>query len=277
MSRLLETDIADISGMLQSKDAFWKKTLGYTLEEIARRAAGFSGTGAHLRAAVVPVSAGLGIIGGFSQTVAAILRHCGADAWVTDYTDVAGMQEAYAEGTDLVFMADEAVFMAFSPRDRIYSDNGWATGTAFAAALELMMDDPPGAKALVLGAGPVGSAAAAYLARTGAAVTLYDTDTAKMHKAAESLPGVRAAQGAVKLRNYSYILNAATAANFITPENVSEDTRISAPGMPLGVTREAMDKALVFHNPLELGVMTMYFDCLGQLEKAEGGVRRGGN
>jgi pyrrolysine biosynthesis protein PylD len=36
--------------------------------------------------------------------------------------------------------------------------------------------------------------------------------------------------------------------------------------MPIGVKDEVMDIATVIYNPLELGIMTMYFDCINKLE-----------
>ena len=46
------------------------------------------------RVAAVPVTAGEGVIPGFSDCVVAILRHLGCDAWVTAQPDVRGIQEA---------------------------------------------------------------------------------------------------------------------------------------------------------------------------------------
>jgi pyrrolysine biosynthesis protein PylD len=48
---------------------------------------------------------------------------------------------------------------------------------------------------------------------------------------------------------------------------VTDKTIIAAPGMPCGVCPEAREKATVIHNPLELGIMTMYFDCIKKFEE----------
>jgi pyrrolysine biosynthesis protein PylD len=162
-------------------------------------------------------------------------------------------------------MADDEVFTAFSTRNGVFSDNSWATGRGFAAALCLMMtqrgENPVDAEVLVLGAGPVGSAAAAYFSHRGIPAALADLDEAKARQAAEKLPGIKAVKKPACLRSYPYLLDATPAAAFITEGDVTEKTLISAPGMPLGVSGEALKTALVFHNPLELGVMTMYYEC----------------
>lgn len=56
-------------------------------------------------------------------------------------------------------------------------------------------------------------------------------------------------------------------AHVIEKEDVTENTVIAAPGMPLGVDENARTIATVIHNPLELGILTMYCDCLKQMEE----------
>ena len=71
------------------------------------------------------------------------------------------------------------------------------------------------------------------------------------------------------LKEYKYIYNATTSAGFITADDVSADTVISAPGMPCGITKEACGIATVIHNSLELGVITMYYECVRIIESRE--------
>ncbi|MDR1159222.1 MAG: 3-methylornithyl-N6-L-lysine dehydrogenase PylD [Syntrophomonadaceae bacterium] len=266
MSRLHENDIAGIAGKLPQYDMALKKSLGYTLEEIAQKAVNCFEPNPELRTAVVPVTSGMGIIGGFSQTVSLILEHCRAKAFVTDAPDVAGLQEAYKKGAEIIFLADDFICAAFSAEKRIFSDNGYATGVGFAAALEIMMDKTSNETVLILGAGPVGLAAAAYLSKAGFDITIHDIDEKKLRRAADKIAGIKAIENIGPLKNYLYIIDATTSAEFIKREDVTEATKIAAPGMPLGVTEEALKIACVFHNPLELGIMTMYFDCVRQLK-----------
>ncbi|MDR1617009.1 MAG: 3-methylornithyl-N6-L-lysine dehydrogenase PylD [Syntrophomonadaceae bacterium] len=265
MSRLHENDIIGIAGQLPQYDAALKKSLGYTLEEIARKAVGCREHNPGFRTAVIPITGGMGLIGGFSRTVSHILNHCRARAFVTDEPDVAGLQEAYKKGAEIIFLADDFICSAFSTHSCVFSDNGYATGVGFAAALEIMAGKAPPAEVLILGAGPVGSAAAAYLSQAGFDVIIHDTDEEKTRCAANKIAGVKAAGNIGDLKNYPYIVDATTASGFINPEDVTAATKIAAPGMPLGVTEEALAIACVFHNPLELGIMAMYFDCVHQL------------
>lgn len=267
MTRLIENDINEISENLIGYDNELKRRFGFTLEEIARKAAKVSKKRYRMKTAVIPVTSGLGIIGGFSQTVCDILNYCNADAFVTKKTDVAGLQEAYQSDAKLIFMADDEVCAAFSLQGKIASDNGYATGISFAAALEQMMDQTLGEEILILGAGPVGKAAAGYFSDCGATPIICDLQEEKAILAARTVKNAKVEKDIHAIKRYRYILDATTSGGFIQKEDVTKETRISAPGMPLGVANEILDQIPIFHNPLELGIMTMYYDCIHQLEE----------
>ncbi|WKY44056.1 3-methylornithyl-N6-L-lysine dehydrogenase PylD [Eubacteriaceae bacterium ES2] len=269
MTRLKPCDINDISANIASYDLALKKTMRYTLAEIARHAVALPVNyrpDRQLKIAVVPVTSGLGIISGFCQTVCAILKHCCLNASVAEASDIEGLQEAYRSGADMVFIADDKTCSAFSLDHKVYSDNGYATGIAFSAALELMMPRVVNEKVLVLGAGPVGSAAVNYFVSKKIATFLYDTDLTKMHSMAAKIPAVKLESGPLDLKKYNYILDATSGHSFIGRNDVNPGTKISAPGMPLSLKPEAFDQVELFHNPLELGILTMYFHCIKQME-----------
>lgn len=269
MTRLNTSDIDGISSSLLRYDMELKKTVGYTLEEIAKHAVGLAmdhKIQEKLKIAVVPVTSGLGIISGFSETVRDILKHCDLHAYVTETTDVAGIQEAYRTGADVIFIADDHTCSAFSLQGKVYSDNGHATGIAFSAALELMMENVENEEVLILGAGPVGKAAVEYFASKHAVPVLHDIQREKMKGIAEKVPEVRIENGPVDLKKYKYILDATTGEGFIGENDVKSGTKISAPGMPLGVKKDALKKVDLFHNPLETGILTMFFHCIKQRE-----------
>lgn len=271
MTRLNTIDIARISCDLQKNDMYWHGIFGHTLEEIARKAVDAPCLNTGLRTATVPFTCGLGIIEGFNEAVKDILEHCGADVFITKKTDVAGIQEAYINGAELIFMADDDVCAAFSVNGKVSSDNGYATGIGFAAALEIMMERVEQEEVLILGSGPVGAAAAQYFSKKGAVPVLCDIDDEKACWVAASIKNARVERNRNHLRNYRYLLDATTSEDFIRSCDVTEQTRISAPGIPLGVSKEVMDQIPVFHNPLELGIMTMYFDCMKQMQEANAG------
>ena len=267
MTRLNTTDINTISDRLHNYDMELKKTLGYTLEEIAKKSvkAFYSDSFCNkYKTAVIPVTSGLGIIEGFSETVSDILKYCSADVFVTDNTDVAGIQEAYQKKADIIFMADDETCAAFSLNGKVYSDNGYATGVAFAAALEIMMEKVE-EEVLILGAGPVGTAAAQYFSQIGAIPVLCDLYEEKARSAANSIKNAKVEKDLKNMNKYMYILDASTSGGFIKENDITEHTKISAPGIPIGAAEEIRDKVFVFHNPLEIGIMTMYFDCIIKL------------
>ncbi|NTV90973.1 MAG: hypothetical protein HGA22_11550 [Clostridiales bacterium] len=100
---------------------------------------------------------------------------------------------------------------------------------------------------------------------------LCDINEEKACKVAASIKNARVERDIKNIRNYIYLLDATTAGGYIKAGDVTDQTRISAPGIPLGVVREVMDQIPVFHNSLELGTITMYFDCMKQMR--EGGRR----
>lgn len=268
MTRLVEEDINTLIVNLKAYDGTLKQQTGMALVDIAMGAVGRKRPFRSLKVAVVPVTSGLGIIDGFSDTVCGILRYCGIDAYVTASTDVGGIQEAYRTGAEMIFMADDDVCSAFSVGSNAYSDNGYATGIGFAAALEIAMRERKVEKnVLVLGLGPVGRSAAEYLQQNGCDVWVYDTDSSAMDSFLASHPGVKRLEDSRDKSKFIYIYDATPVAHVIEKKDVTENTVIAAPGMPLGVDEDAGKIATVIHNPLELGILTMYCDCLKQMEE----------
>lgn len=256
MTRLAESDINTISHSLESCDKILKKQTGKGLFELGCYAAGRALDFSRLKVAAVPVTTGIGIISGFCDTVASILRYLGAKAYVTEKSDVAGMEEACSRRTDILFMADDDAFGAFNVKKGIHSDNGSATGRSFAAALELAAGIC-GEPVLVLGAGQVGRAAVQYFLEKKARVFIYDLDIYRAGRLKEEFPTVIMLDE-WQNRTWTRILDATTAGHFIPPAAVNGETVIAAPGMPLGVPPETAGKcAKVIHNTLELGVAAM--------------------
>lgn len=265
MSRLIPSDISHIQASMQEYDEKFCKQTGMTMAQACRHALYLTKDFKPKKTAVVPVTSGLGIISKFSQSVCAILRHAGAQAFVTEKTDVAGLQEAYLSGAEIVFMADDDVYAALSTGGAYQSDNGYATGIAFAAALDAAVACA-GKTVLVLGAGPVGAAAAKWIDDCGAKVELYDPQTEKAQYAASACRNVKTLAQAPDLKQYKYILDATPNGGWIKAQDVAEGTVFSVPGMPLSLTDEAAQKVKLIHNPLELGTIAMYYDCLNQME-----------
>ena len=217
------------------------------------------------RVAVVPLTLGQGVIPGFSESVAAIARHIHLDAVVTQDVDVSGIAGAFADGSDIVVLADDARFVAINIKSGAVADNDRATGEGFAALLCMMAGDVAGQPCGVIGCGPVGTFAALRLARMGANLTVCDSDARR----GRQLVGRIQKKSDVKicwvdnvaalLSRTRYVVDASPASDIISAENISPDTVIAAPGVPLGLTSAALNciGTNFYHDNLPLGVATM--------------------
>lgn len=269
MTRLTSSDIGTISTRLQEYDAELLAKTGLTLRGIACRCRGMSEAAFIQRAAsaplaVVPITAGEGIISGFSDTVCAILLHLGLKATVTSETDTTGFSRAIEDGAEGIFMSDDHRFIAYNTKTRAIVDNVEATGQAFATALDLMAEGGlKGQEVIVLGCGPVGAAAARKLLALQARVAVFDIDPAKARLLQQSTTAGNESLTLVDsrdaLRTYRYMLDATPVAGAIPDEYLTDQKVVAAPGVPLGLSATAAGRlnAQLIHDKLELGVAAM--------------------
>ena len=270
MTRLTQNDIKDIPGMLKAYDDTLVTMTGFDLGGIACRACGlaqskFMDTASHIRVGIVPVTWGQGIIPGFSKTVQKIIAHLGFTISVTRESDVAGLSEAAERGSDVIMLSDDNNFRAIHLKTGISVDNSEATGKVFAVGLDLMAKGLKDKKALVVGCGPVGRQAGLALLQLGAKLSVMDADIEKARSMAHALKRELRQDISVEhdlgqaLLQHSCILDASPAKGIIDTQHVAGGTLISAPGVPLGLTREAQ-KAVpgrLLHDTLQLGVAAM--------------------
>lgn len=66
--------------------------------------------------------------------------------------------------------------------------------------------------------------------------------------------------------NYKFVLDATPVGGWISENDVCENAVYSVPGMPLSLTPKAAAKITLIHNPLELGTISMYYDCISRME-----------
>ncbi len=271
MTRLQPDDIRHIPSCLADYSRDLEKKTGRSLLGIACHAWGMAEDRfkerRHLkRICVVPVTAGLGMISRFSDTVAAILTFLGCRAIVAHQADVAGLAEAVEAGFDAVMMADDDRFVAIDLLTRQVTDNSDATGRGFAAALDVMAGRIRDREVLVMGCGPVGGAGAGLLACLGARVALLDRDRHAAERVKNAVSqqcptsGITIEQDLdTALSRHRFILEATPAPDTIPRARVSPDMRVAAPGVPLGVSPGAaavLGPHLV-HDTLEIGVAAM--------------------
>jgi pyrrolysine biosynthesis protein PylD len=279
VTRLQSSDIADIPLNLNAFDDALKSKTGHTLRQLACKAVGIGETSAatvitDCNVRVIPTTCGQGVIGGFSETISRIAVHLGFLSEVTLATDVAGLAEAMEKQTDIVLMADDHRFIAIHlPTGRL-ADNSAATGKGFAAGLDLMAGNLNGRKVLVLGAGPVGRSAAQTLLFQGAAVSIYDINRQLCLDLACDMQNVHHMDIHIEknlkqaLSAHLYVIDATPMPDFIHADCISQDTIVAAPGVPIGLTAEALKKIdnRLLHDRLQIGLATMLMELAQHID-----------
>jgi pyrrolysine biosynthesis protein PylD len=270
MTRLRNIDIRDIGSTLRDYDSSLQKKTGYALGGIAIQAAGISeevmkeGLKEH-RVAIVPVTAGEGILGGFTEAVCQILTHLGAEALVTAGKDVQGFAEGMRRDATILFCADDHRFVAFRFTPRKVVDNADATARGFVTALHLMAGGLRDRKVLVIGAaGRVGRKAISLLKQRGARVSAFDIDQHKLKDLAKESDFQVEPELETALMRHRLYFDASPAANLIRAEHLTPNTLVAAPGVPLGLTEQAhaLIQERLIHDPLQIGVATMLAEAL---------------
>ncbi len=271
MTRLKNSDICEISTGMEPYEKRLKAATGRSLLGIACHACDVDE--ADIRKIIkdfsihiIPVTAGQGIITDFSVTVAAILSFLGFDVQVTEQTDASGLASAYEAGADAIMLADDLRFVGINLKTRQVADNSDVTGRVFAAALDLMAGGIKDKSALVMGCGPVGESSASSLLERGAKLSLYDTNVHAARVLKQQL--LKAEQGSrievlenfpARLSDYPHILEATPSAETIPDNLLTDESKIAAPGVPLGISETGCSLLTdrLVHDKLELGVAAM--------------------
>ena len=275
MTRLTTDDIASISDELQAYDEELIEKTGCSLAGIACRAAGIAKSemkkiAADIRVGVVPITFGQGIIAGFGDIVAAIVSHVGCKAFVTQQADVAGWSESFEKKADILMFADDDRFIAVNVKSRQVVDNAVATAKGFVAGLGLMTGGFKQKNVLVIGCGPVGCAATEALIMADSIVSIYDINSSRSDGLADRAKSksntdiyiVKDIEQA--LTDHQIIVDATPTADIIRANHISAQTYVSAPGVPVGLDKDAQVKISnrLLHDPLQIGVATMIAGAL---------------
>ncbi len=281
MTRLNEGDIDRIPGQLDGYDARLRRMTGASLRQIACRGAGVDEALIinlldQVRIAAVPVTSGLGVITGFSGTVAAIVSHLEFETFVTESCDDAGIAEGFERGADILMLSDDKNFVAITPGRKKVVNNSRATAQGFVAGLELMKGGLTRESVLVLGCGPLGAAATKALIDRGASVAICDIRKeralAALREIGQDAPDRIQVEEAsqIVLERYELIFDATNVGNFIEAAHLTPQTYVAAPGMPCALTPEAMAKNRnrLLHDALEIGTATMAVQAASSLARS---------
>lgn len=262
MTRLVTDWIADIEDTIKDreKELIGKTGLSYTA--LAAKVSGFSVSdidraAQEIRVAVVPVTTGLGIIGSFSQSVAAVARTMGFRSFVTEKTDVNGMSEAYKNGADIVFMADDDRFISFNLNKKKIAENDFATALGYTTALEGALGSFVGKDILLLGCGPLGREFMKCLRKKGAGFSVHDIDREKLAEVEKD--EIAVVEAPERIADWRYLIDATNQGAWLHRNMLHPEVWIAAPGIPLSLDREAFDSCMdrVIHDPLQIGVASM--------------------
>ena len=270
MTRLQSADITGISARLNEYDEELLAKTGRTLRGLACYAVRLSEEDiaagmANVRIGMVPIGWGMGVIGGFSETIRDILIHLGFQSFVSGNSNVSGLAEALEKRADIIFLSDDDHFVALNVECRRVVDNAEATGKGFAAGLNLMSGGLQGQETLVIGCGPVGTSAAMTLADYGALISVYDIEPSRSRQLARALDRKQNIKIRIEsdlcraLSKHRFLVEATNSADIIRAKDLSPTTYIAAPGMPLGLNPAAKKKAFarLLHDPLQTGVAIM--------------------
>lgn len=212
---------------------------------------------------IIPMTVGQGIIPGFAKRIAKIGRHLGLTCEVTEAQDVAGLGEALAGNSEVLMCADDDAFLALHLVSKRVIDNGRATGEIYAAALVETCPMDKGQALGVLGVGPVGLAATAWLESGGYQVIVHDQNRQRQADLLAAYPNVRGAGSISEMLAQTHcILDATNAADIIKVNQLEHRLILAAPGVPLGVDDPNSPMISLIHDPLELGVTAMFVQVL---------------
>jgi pyrrolysine biosynthesis protein PylD len=280
MTRLTPADLRGVPG-LQDYDRELAARTGCTLRGLACRAAGTAEQrlvelARDAPVAVVPLDAGQGVLPGFAEAVRAIAAHLGFPARVMESSDAGGLAEAYRGGARILVTADESTYIAVNLRSLAVVDNNRTTALGFVTALDLLAGGLAAREVLVLGCGPVGREAARCLLEREARVSLCDLRVERAREAAAELvaaaPAAAARREPVRveedleqaLQRHRLLFDATPAPALIRERHIGPDTRIAAPGVPLGLSAGALRAAgkRVVHDVLEIGTAVMLAEAL---------------
>lgn len=275
MTRLRTDDVKFIKGRLSEYDRELELKTGCTLRGLACYAAGIQKDDIvhqlkNVRIGVIPITSGMGIIGGFCEAVKSIITHMEGNAFISKASDVAGLAEALESNAEILLLSDDDRFVAIHTPSRQIIDNAMATADGYVAGLNLMAGGLSEKKVLVIGAGPLGCFATEALCLSDAQVSVYDIHSKRCCEIREKIK--RSLNKEIKiekdldtaLSRTHLIVDASPAINVIHAQHIGSETYISAPGLPLGLDIKAQKKIShrLLHDPLQIGVATMVaFAC----------------
>jgi len=274
MSRLTTDLLLNIKEELPHFNKTLSYKTGLNLFQIAQNASGItydeiSSIKDNFSTGIIPVTAGKGIIQGFTEAVKAIINYLGFSAFITSHYDVSGIAEAIENKADVIFLADDNSFVAVDLQNRNVIDNSEATAKGYISALKGMIHNISQEKILVIGAGRVGEKAIKILKNIGSEVGVYDINLKKSIYISKKYKTEIIESISEGLEKYPVIFDASPASGIIDMQHVEQIHAIAACGIPICLSKEAYSvlRDRVIHDPLQIGVATMLFMAIDSIIK----------
>ena len=259
-------------GMKDYNDSLKSKT-GFDLAGLVMDTFGISeeryrGLTGKLLVASVPVTQGEGIIGSFSESVAAIVSSMGFRTYISKDTDVEGIYDSILMDADVIFMADDTRYLAFSRDNGSFGENNYATALGYIMVMRALMKkagfDISGEKLLVIGNGLVGEEAVQILLNHGIDFDMYDKDPEAVEAFRELESGKYVLSSPEEIKKYRFILDFTNEGEWLKDEMLGENVIYASPGVPLSLDGNAairLQNTAVYDN-LEIGTAMMLGEIL---------------
>ena len=270
MTRLISEWVLNMPDTIKKYDNDLKATIGLNLKELAFDAVGalkangmrtgenINSTLKNRKVAVIRSNTGQGVIQGFDEAIACILRQIGVESFTCKDENVAGIFEAHVRGADIVFMADDDRYIAFNTKENIIAENDYCTTLGFTTVLEKMANGLKDKDIALLGYGRLGKQAAKHLFKKGGNVYVYDKKTMESNiskSEGSSVCGVINNSG--DIFNYKYIYDVTNEGGWLDTKNLKNSCYVS-PGIPLSLRLDELDDSnVIWYDKLQIGTAVM--------------------
>ncbi|MBR3184433.1 MAG: 3-methylornithyl-N6-L-lysine dehydrogenase PylD, partial [Firmicutes bacterium] len=251
----------DYNSSLKAKTGF--DLAGLTMDTFGISKEKYDRLTGSLLVAAVPVTQGEGIISSFSESVAAIVRSMGFRTYVSEDTDVEGIYGSILMDADVVYMADDTRYLAFSRDNGSFGENNYATALGFIMVMRAMMKkaglDISKEKILVIGNGLVGEEAVQILLNHGIDFDMYDKDPKAVEAFRDLDTGKYVLSSPEEIKDYRFILDFTNEGGWLKDEMLGADVIYASPGVPLSLDEKAAERlqnTAVYDN-LEIGTAMM--------------------
>ena len=256
----------DYNSSLKAKTGF--DLAGLTMDTFGISKEKYDRLAGSLLVAAVPVTQGEGFISSFSESVAAIIKSMGFRTYVSEDTDVEGIYGSILMDADVVYMADDTRYLAFSRDNGSFGENNYATALGFIMVMRAMMKkaglDISKEKILVIGNGLVGEEAVQILLNHGIDFDMYDKDPKAVEAFRDLDTGKYVLSSPEEIKDYRFILDFTNEGGWLKDEMLGTDVIYASPGVPLSLDEKAAERlqnTAVYDN-LEIGTAMMLGEIL---------------